>query len=169
MSKRKVAAIVAMDEGRVIGRDGSLPWHLPEDLAHFKALTSGHIVVMGRKTWDSLPPKFRPLPGRTNIVVSRNPAALGLPEGTLGVRSIDEAVTTAARIAKEEQKIWFIGGAELYSAALPMCDELHLTLVHGRHEGDARFPVFEDRFREVSSDSRERCTFRVYEKEVSVK
>jgi dihydrofolate reductase len=162
MSKHTIAAIVAMDEGRIIGKDGALPWHLPEDMAHFKALTSGHFVIMGRKTWESLPARFRPLPGRTNIVVSRTPAALGLPEGTLGASSIDEAIQIAERSARAEQKLWFIGGAELYAAALPLCDELHLTLVDGHHEGDARFPVFEDRFEEISSKRGERCAFKVY-------
>jgi dihydrofolate reductase len=162
MSKLTIAAIVAMDEGRIIGKDGALPWHLPEDLAHFKSLTSGHFVIMGRKTWDSLPAKFRPLPGRINIVVSRTPAALGLPEGTFGAASIDEAVQYAEAAARPEQKIWFIGGAELYKAALPLCDELHLTLVDGHHDGDARFPTFEERFEESTSTRGERCTFKVY-------
>jgi dihydrofolate reductase len=162
MSKPTVAAIVAMDEGRVIGKDGALPWHLPEDLAYFKAQTSGHFVIMGRKTWNSLPPKFRPLPGRVNIVVSRNPDALELPEGTFGARSVEEALAIAERAAKPEQKVWFIGGAELYAGALSLCDELHLTLVHGHHAGDATFPRFEDRFERVSSEKGERCTFQVY-------
>ena len=147
MTTRKIAAIVAMDEGRVIGKQGALPWHLPEDLAHFKALTSGHIVVMGRKTWDSLPPKFRPLPGRLNIVVSRNPAALELPVGTHAASSIEDALDIAEKVATADQITWIIGGAEVYSAALPFCDELHLTLVYGIHEGDARLPRFEDRIR----------------------
>jgi len=162
MVQHTIAAIVAMDEGRIIGKDGALPWHLPEDLAHFKSHTSGHFVIMGRKTWDSLPPKFRPLPGRTNIVVSRNPSAIGLPEGTVGVTSIDKAVRYAENSARPEQKIWFIGGAELYAAALPMCDELHLTLVDGHYEGDARLPTFEDEFEEISSTRGERCAFKVY-------
>ena len=164
MTTRKIAAIVAMDEGRVIGKQGALPWHLPEDLAHFKALTSGHIVVMGRKTWDSLPPKFRPLPGRLNIVVSRNPAALELPVGTHAASSIEDALDIAEKVATADQITWIIGGAEVYSAALPFCDELHLTLVNGIHEGDARLPRFEDLFVEDSSKSAERCAFKVYRK-----
>lgn len=162
MPKTPIAAIVAMDEGRVIGKDGALPWHLPEDLAHFKAKTSGHFVLMGRKTWDSLPPKFRPLPGRVNIVMSRSPAALDLPEGTRGVSSFQEALEIVERAGKPGQILWCIGGAELYAAALPICDELHLTLVRGHHDGDALFPVFEDRFEEISSEQGERCVFKVY-------
>jgi dihydrofolate reductase len=162
MSKPTIAAIVAMDEGRVIGKDGALPWHLPEDLAHFKAKTSGHFVLMGRKTWDSLPPKFRPLPGRINIVMSRSPAALSLPEGAHGVRSFQEALEIVERSGTSGQMLWCIGGAELYAAVLPLCDELHLTLVHGRHDGDAVFPRFEDSFEEVSSQKGERCVFKLY-------
>lgn len=164
MAKHKVAAIVAMDEGRVIGKDGALPWHLPEDLAHFKSLTTGHIVIMGRKTWQSLPPKFRPLPGRTNIVVSRTPAALELPIGTYAAGSLEDALGVAESLATSEQVVWIIGGAEVYAAALPMCDELHLTLVRGNHEGDARLSRFEDLFVEESSTRGERCSFIVYRK-----
>jgi dihydrofolate reductase len=162
MQKPTIAAIVDMDEGRVIGKDGALPWHLPEDLAHFKAKTSGHFVLMGRKTWNSLPPKVRPLPGRVNLVMSRNPVALSLPEGTYGVSSIQEALDIIERSGKPGQILWCIGGAELYAAALPLCDELHLTLVQGSHVGDAAFPRFEDRFEEVRSEQGERCAFKVY-------
>ena len=162
MHKPTIAAIVAMDEGRVIGKDGALPWHLPEDLAHFKAKTSGHFVLMGRKTWHSLPPKFRPLPGRVNIVMSRNPFALSLPEGTFGVSSFEEALQVVERSGRPGQILWCIGGAELYASTLPLCDELHLTLVHGNHAGDALFPRFEDHFEEVSSVAGDRCSFKVY-------
>ena len=164
MTKRTVAVIVAMDEGRIIGKDGALPWHLPEDLAHFKALTSGHVVVMGRKTWESLPPRFRPLPGRINIVVSRTPHALELPSGAYAAGSIEEALGIAARVAESDRIIWIIGGAEVYKAALPLCDELHLTRVFGTHQGDASLPPFEDLFVETSSSTSERCEFKVYRK-----
>lgn len=164
MTKRRVAAIVAMDEGRIIGKNGALPWHLPEDLAHFKALTSGHVVVMGRKTWESLPPKFRPLPGRVNVVVSRTPRDLELPNGVYAAGSIGEALVTADRVADVGRIVWIIGGAEIYKNALPLCDELHLTLVSGTHEGDARLPPFEEEFEEVSSSGAERCAFKVFRK-----
>lgn len=162
MWKPTIAAIVAMDEGRVIGKEGALPWHLPEDLAHFKSKTSGHVVLMGRKTWESLPPRFRPLPGRVNIVMSRTPAALDLPEGVHGVGSFADALKIVEQLGVPGQILWCIGGAELYAAALPLCDELHLTLVHGRHAGDARFPAFEESFHEVSSREGEQCSFKVY-------
>jgi len=164
MKKRRVAAIVAMDEGRIIGKNGALPWHLPEDLAHFKALTSGHVVVMGRKTWESLPPKFRPLPGRVNVVVSRTPRDLQLPSGVYGAGSIDDALVIADRVTDVDRIVWIIGGAEIYKNALPLCDELHLTLVSGNHDGDASLPPFEDHFQEVSSSAAERCAFKVFRK-----
>lgn len=162
MTRSKVAAIVAMDETRVIGRGGSLPWNLPEDMAHFRAQTTGHIVIMGRKTWESLPPRFRPLPNRLNIVVSRNLSSLELPEGVIGASSIEESIHAALERAQPGQVIWFIGGGELYRAALPMCDEVHLTLVSGQHQGDAFFPAFEENFSEVSTTPGELCAFKIY-------
>jgi len=162
MTRPTVAALVAMDEARVIGRDGQLPWHLPEDLAHFKSLTMGGVVIMGRKTWDSLPPRFRPLPGRTNIVVTRNPAAVSVPQGVRVATSLDEAVETACATVAADQRIWIIGGAEIYRLALPLLTELHLTRVHGVHEGDAYFAPFEDEFDLIAQRAGEACTFEVY-------
>jgi dihydrofolate reductase len=162
MARAKVAAIVAMDEGRLIGKNGALPWHVPEDMAHFRALTSGQIVVMGRKTWDSLPAKFKPLPGRTNIVISREGSNLELPQGVLRAFSPAEAIEQAQSAVANLQTIWIIGGAEIYKATLPMCDEVHLTKIHGVHEGDAWLPQFEDSFSRVSETKGERCTFEVY-------
>jgi dihydrofolate reductase len=164
MASHGLSAIVAMDEARVIGRDGALPWHLPEDLAHFKKLTTGHVVIMGRKTWDSLPPKFRPLPNRTNIVISRSANELALPPGVLAAASVAEAVETAQRVAGDHQRIWVIGGAQIYAAALPLCEELHVTVVRGTHAGDARFPEFESGFAEASRSPGEGCSFVVYRK-----
>jgi dihydrofolate reductase len=159
----KVAAIVAMDESRVIGVNGSLPWRLPADMAHFRALTTGNVVVMGRKTWDSLPPAFRPLPGRTNVVVSRTPSQLNLPDGVLRAASPEAGVATAREVAaKTDASVWVIGGAELYRALLSLCDEVHLTVVAGKHEGDAWLPEFESDFVHISERSGDGCTFHVY-------
>lgn len=158
-SAHRIAAIVAMDEARIIGKDGALPWHLPEDLAHFKALTTGHVVVMGRKTWDSLPPKFRPLPGRTNVVVTRNPSALSVPSGVLVASSPEEGIAKAKDVAAPGSTIWIIGGAELYRMTLPLCDEVYLTKVDGVHEGDATLPAFEEGFSLVEERRGERCSF----------
>jgi dihydrofolate reductase len=159
----KVAAIVAMDESRVIGSNGTLPWHVPADMAHFRELTKGHVVVMGRKTWDSLPGAFRPLPGRINVVVSRNPSQVALPDGVLAATSPEEGVALARKIAEERGKsVWIIGGAELYRALLPVCDEVHLTVVTGKYEGDAWLPAFEHEFTHASARSGDGCTFHVY-------
>lgn len=159
MKKPVVAAIVAMDEGRLIGKNDGLPWHLPEDLKHFKQLTTGHVVVMGRKTWESLPAKFRPLPGRLNVVVSRTPASIDAPPEVLRAASPEEALRLACEAASGEQKVWVIGGAELYAATLPLCDEVHLTVVAGHHEGDAWLAEFEGAFALAEERAGESCRF----------
>jgi dihydrofolate reductase len=159
----KIAAVVAMDESRVIGINGTLPWRLPADLAHFRALTTGNVVVMGRKTWDSLPPAFRPLPGRTNVVVSRTPAQLYLPDGVLRAASPEAGVAMAREeAARKGASVWIIGGAELYRSLLPVCDEVHLTVVAGKHDGDAWLPAFESDFVHASERSGDGCTFHVF-------
>ena len=136
----ELVLIAAMARGRVIGRTvdgvGTLPWHLPEDLAHFRAVTRGHPVVMGRKTWDSLPARFRPLPGRRNLVVTRNSAWQA--EGAEVAHSLPEAL---ARVA-EAPRVFVIGGAELYAAALPHAHTLLLTEIDADIPGDTHFPAF---------------------------
>lgn len=163
---RKIAAIVAMDEGRVIGNNGEIPWHLPEDLAHFRATTMGGIVIMGRKTWESIPPKFRPLPGRINIVVSRQGTGLSLPDGVLSAASPEEALAIARQISTDDSHgaIWVIGGAQLYAALLPFCDEVHCTHVPGKHAGDVTFPNFEADFSLYSEQPGAGCVFRVFKR-----
>lgn len=124
------ALVWAQSSDGVIGRDGALPWHLPEDMALFRALTAGGTVVMGRRTWDSLPPRFRPLPGRRNVVLtSRAPG--GALEGADVVRALDEAPRDA----------WVIGGERVYAAALPSAQLLVTTFVDGHYAGDARAPA----------------------------
>lgn len=126
----KLTAVVAAAENGAIGIEGRLPWRLPADLAHFKRLTLGKPVVMGRRTWESI---GRPLPGRLNVVVGSMPT----PEGCVSARSLDEALAIPEVAAAPEVVI--IGGARLYAEALPRCDELRLTRVHGAFEGDAFF------------------------------
>lgn len=130
--------VAAVANNGVIGKDNALPWHLPEDLRHFKALTSGHAVIMGRKTWESLPARFRPLPGRHNIVVTRNPA-YAAPGATV-VASLEEALRLDI-----DATAFVIGGAELYAHALPLADRLELTEIDADIDGDARFPAFDRR------------------------
>ena len=148
-SKPILALIAACARGGVIGIDNRLPWHLPEDMKFFRETTRGKPVIMGRKTWESLPDAFRPLPGRINIVISRNPGfqAAG---GTV-VDSLENALTAAgnAEIA------FVIGGAELYRQALPLADRLYLTEIDRDFAGDAFFPDFDRKhWQEVARDAR---------------
>ena len=143
--------IFARAANGVIGRNGQLPWHLPEDLAHFKRTTLGCPVIMGRKTWDSLPARFRPLPGRDNIVVTRHPLWQG--DGAQVAHSLDQALTLARRQAAP--RIFVIGGAQLYAQALPLADELMLTEIDADLPGDAHFPAFDrTEFVELQRDVR---------------
>ena len=138
--------IFARARNGVIGKDNQLPWHLPEDLAHFKRTTLGQPVIMGRKTWDSLPVKFRPLPGRTNIVVTRQPDWQS--EGALVVHSLQEALQ-----ACPEQAPWVIGGAELYRLALPWATRVVVTEIEADFEGDAFAPELDATWHEASRSS----------------
>lgn len=136
----QLIAIAAMASNRVIGRDGKLPWHLPDDLKFFKQTTLGHPVLMGRKTFESIVERLgKPLPGRKNIVLSRT---MPVREDALVIRATAEL----AQIDAGPQPIYLIGGAQLYEALLPQCDELLLTYIDAAHEGDTCFPVFEDAF-----------------------
>jgi dihydrofolate reductase len=140
-----IALILARADNGVIGARGGLPWHLPEDLRRFKALTLGKPVVMGRKTWDSLPRK--PLPGRDNIVVTR--VRDFAAEGALVVHSPDDALALAA------EEIMVIGGAEIFAAALPRAGRIHLTEVHASPEGDVDFPYPDPAaWREIAREDR---------------
>ncbi|AAZ97992.1 dihydrofolate reductase [Thiobacillus denitrificans ATCC 25259] len=141
----RVSVIAALAKNRVIGIENRLPWRLPEDLAHFKALTLDHPVLMGRKTFESL---GRPLPRRTNVVITRN--ADYRPDGCLVAASMPAAIA----LCQGADEIFFIGGAELYAQAIPLADRLYLTEVDAEPEGDAWFPEFDRAaFREISRAS----------------
>jgi dihydrofolate reductase len=131
-------AIVAMADKRVIGANGTLPWHLPEDLKFFKKTTLGGVLVMGRKTYDSI---GRPLPGRETVVVSRSTRMIP------GVRVVDGIDAVLA--LQTDKTVWVVGGAEIYRQLLPYCSELFVTRVPLQAEGDTFFPVFEDCFERV--------------------
>ncbi|MFB2554640.1 dihydrofolate reductase [Herbiconiux liangxiaofengii] len=133
-----VSLIWAEAHGGVIGEAGSIPWHLPEDLAHFRELTAGATVVMGRKTWDSLPERFRPLPGRRNVVVTRQ--ADWAAEGAERAGSVQDAVTASGGDGRDT---WVIGGGEIYRQALPQADRLEITEVDLAVAGDTRAPLFD--------------------------
>lgn len=143
-----LSLIVAMSENRVIGVDNRLPWHIPEDLKRFKKITSGHAIIMGRKTFESI---GKPLPNRTNIVITRNKDYL--VEGVVTCFSLREAVEWAGR-APGSEEIFIIGGGEIFKEALPKAGRIYLTEVQWPFEGDAFFPAFEESaFREVSRES----------------
>ena len=133
----RVSLVAAFAHGGVIGRDNSIPWRIQADVARFREITMGHPVVMGRRTWDSIPDRFRPLPGRRNIVVTRNPKWYG--DGAERAGSLEEALD----LTRDASEVYVIGGAELYAAALPLADELLLTEIDAEIEGDALFPQFD--------------------------
>jgi dihydrofolate reductase len=128
-------AIAAMSQNRVIGAGNKIPWHLPEDFKWFKKMTTGHIIVMGRKTFESI---GKPLPNRETIVLSRG--QFQYP----GVRTIPDL--SQIDPSRETREIFICGGAQIYAHALPLCSDLYLTLVKRTVQGDAFFPQFEDRF-----------------------
>ncbi len=143
MTAPRIAYVVALDANRLIGRDNALPWRLPDDMRWFRAQTLGKPCIMGRKTYDSLPERFRPLPGRRNIVVTRN-RDYAAP-GALVVHSLDDALAAAG--AAEE--IIIVGGAELFRALLPRVERLYLTQIHAAVEDDDTatdvfFPPFDE-------------------------
>jgi dihydrofolate reductase len=143
-----VSLVVAAAVNGVIGRDNRMPWHLPEDLAHFKRLTIGHPVVMGRKTYESIVATLgKPLPGRTNIVVTRQ-AGFDAP-GCIVASSLDAALAAVT----EADEIFVIGGAEIYRLAMERADRVYLTRIDAAFEGDVTFPALDPaRWREVARE-----------------
>ncbi|RYF67025.1 MAG: dihydrofolate reductase [Comamonadaceae bacterium] len=139
--------IYARAANGVIGKDNTIPWHIPEDMAHFKQLTLGCPVVMGRKTWDSLPPRFRPLPGRTNIVVTRQ--SDWQAEGAHRAGSLAQALAQCSA----DQTIWVIGGAQIYAESLPLADRLEVTEIDQDFDGDAHAPTLGDGWRETAREA----------------
>jgi dihydrofolate reductase len=131
----EIVIIAAVAKNRVIGKDNQLIWNIPEDMAHFKALTAGHTVIMGRKTWESLPPRFRPLPGRRNIVVSRQ-IDYAAP-GAEVVSSLEDALNLASTT---HSSVFIIGGEQIYGQAMALANRLEITEVELEPEGDAWFP-----------------------------
>lgn len=132
-----IKIIVAYSENRVIGKDGSLPWRIPEDMNHFKITTGTDPVVMGRVTYDSLPIKFKPLPNRLNLVVSRSPRQSESTE--VYVNSIENAITKCNDIYPNRD-IWIIGGSQIYKESLPFVDEIWASEIKGNFDGDTFFP-----------------------------
>ncbi len=133
--------IAAVARNGVIGRGGALPWHLGADMAHFRDVTRGCPVIMGRRTWDSLSPRYRPLPGRANIVVSRR--AGWTAEGAQAAPSLQAALRLAQLRLDASRRVFVIGGAQLYREAMPLADVLELTEVHADVDGDTLFPFWD--------------------------
>lgn len=132
-----ISLIAALAKNRVIGKDNDLPWQLPDDMKFFMQSTKGHCVIMGRKNYDSLPPKYRPLANRTNIVVTRQQDFKA--EGCHVVHSLEDALVFAKQ--QHETEVFVIGGAEIYKQALPHADLLYLTEIDATIEGDTYFPL----------------------------
>jgi dihydrofolate reductase len=135
----KLHLIYARAANGVIGKDGVMPWHLPEDLAHFKRTTMGAPVIMGRKTWDSLPPRFRPLPGRRNVVVTRQTGWKA--EGVHGEVAVAHSLDEALQLCQDTADVWIIGGAQIYAQALPLASTAVVTEIEADFDGDAHAPV----------------------------
>ena len=139
--------LVAFDENRVIGKNNTLIWHLPADLKRFKTLTTGHVIIMGRKTFESI---GKPLPNRTSIVISRQ-ADLQI-DGAIIAHSVEEAILKAKSITRED--IYIVGGAEIYALSLPLADQVLVTQLHDIFEGDAYFPEIPTETFEVTEKER---------------
>lgn len=138
MGDIKLSAIVAMAENRVIGKDNTLLWHLPEDFKHFKRTTMGNPMIMGRKTFESLPGM---LPGRPHIVITRTPPQKE-KENLHYVTSLDDAISLGKQLTQKSKKheVFVIGGGEIYKQCMSKLDRLYLTLVHNDYDGDTKFP-----------------------------
>lgn len=155
MTIKAIWAQARDDEGRpVIGREGAMPWHLPEDLAHFQGLTRGHAVIMGRRTWESLPPRFRPLPGRTNIVVT----SLDSLDGAATAGSLASALELADALVEsgdlaDDATRWIIGGARMFASALEFADALEITEIDLTVEGDTFAPDIQARVWQVDAQT----------------
>nr|AIA13571.1 Dihydrofolate reductase [uncultured bacterium] len=148
----KVSLIAAIaTSNRAIGKDGKLLWNLKEDMERFKTLTAGHPVIMGRKTWESIPEKYRPLPGRTNIVITRT-RDYAAP-GAVLAQTFPEALSLA-KDAEGNDEIFAIGGQRVYECALPFASRMYLTLVERDFEGDAFFPSYPDFTKEVACEKK---------------
>ena len=147
--QHSLSLIAGVGTHRGIGYKGELLWNLPDDLKRFKEITKGHPVIMGRKTWESIPEKFRPLPGRTNILLTRE-ASYEAP-GAVLAQSFPEALSFAKQ-APGAEEIFAIGGQQVYECALPFAKRLYLTLVQTDKEADAFFPAYEDEFTVVSEE-----------------
>ncbi|WP_081927116.1 dihydrofolate reductase [Halobellus rufus] len=162
----ELALIAAVAENRVIGRDGGMPWHYSEDLRFFKRTTTGHPVIVGRKTYEAVVEALRePFPGRTTVVLTSQ--SLDLPAGAVLANSVEEAIQRAAADAAERgvETAYVAGGGRVYEQFLPRADRLILTEIHGSYDGDTHFPAWdEDEWIEIERDPHEEFDFVTYER-----
>lgn len=135
----KVSLVAAVARNGVIGKNNDLPWHLPDDMKFFMNVTKGHYVILGRKNFESLPEKYKPLPNRTNVVVTRQMGYTA--QGCIVVNNIEDALKVAEK--GNEQEAMVIGGSDIYALALPYADRLYITEIHADVEGDVVFPEFD--------------------------
>ena len=159
-----LSLIAAVSDNGVIGLDNDLPWHLPADLKRFKSLTTGHHMIMGRRTWDSI--GRRPLPGRPTIVVTRDRSYLAEPA------QVAHSISQALDLVGDDDEVFIAGGEAIYRLALPVADRIHLTRIHADFDGDTRFPDIEEaewqvvleEQHEQDEKNRYAYTFLVYER-----
>ncbi len=144
----QINLIWAQGRNRVIGQNGTMPWHLPEDLAHLKRSTLGCPVIMGRKTWDSIPAKFQPLPGRTNIVLTRQTDWQA--SGAQRASDLREALLFCEQLSSKPNLVWIIGGAQIYAQAMPLANKAVVTEIEADFEGDSYAPQFDASWRETA-------------------
>ncbi|MEX2014025.1 MAG: dihydrofolate reductase [Parcubacteria group bacterium] len=153
MTKPRISIIVAHSKNMVIGKANDLIWEIPDDHLRFKKITMGHPVVMGRKTWESIPEKFRPLPGRANFVITRD-NSYSAP-GAVVTTSLEQALAQA-KSAPGSEEIFVVGGGEIYKEALPLTDRLYLTVIDKKVEGDTFFPQYSKIFtKKISEEAKE--------------
>lgn len=156
-----LALIAGMAKNNCIGKNNTLPWHIPEDLKHFRDITTGKVVLMGRKTWESIPEKYRPLPNRTNIVVSRQTDYV-VPEGVELYHSIEDALA-----AHQHEDVISMGGEQIYHLTLPYADTLYITHIDQEVDGDTFFPdIDESTWKETARDDHDGFSFVTYKKMV---
>ena len=150
-STMQINLIWAQARNRVIGKDGTMPWHVPEDLAHLKRTTIGYPVIMGRKTWDSIPAKFRPLPGRTNVVLTRQNDWQA--SGAQRASDLREALLFCEQLPDKPAAVWVIGGAQIYAQALPLAHLAVVTEIEADFEGDSYAPQFDANWHETAREA----------------
>ena len=155
-----LSIIAAISQNNCIGKNGTLPWHIPEDLKHFRAVTTGKPVIMGRNTWESLPEKYRPLPHRVNIVITRQ-ENYHVPQGVLICNTLKAAIASQTEVPE----VMIIGGAQLYAEAIHIADRLYITHIPMNVDGDTFFPTIDERmWNKVATHTENTLTFTTYDR-----